>query len=200
MPVKANATQEILYGPTLAPFILGELIGGALVDKAGIKPDLILTDCEQFLELRSHIASPVALVTPDAAPSVGRGSRPAPPDPAQPLASPVPPDPAEADATSPSGESTATQSPPPEPLPAISPAEIASQRASAAAAPRTAAPAADGSLRLGKQTIRFHAAHTDDAGIFGREGHQIPADANLCEPFDRVREALQETMRCGALR
>src|SRR4029077_7204644 len=44
VPVKANATQEILYGPTLAPFILGELIGGTLVEKAGVRPLWILTD------------------------------------------------------------------------------------------------------------------------------------------------------------
>src|SRR5260370_25353947 len=42
VPVKANPTQEILYGPTLVPFILGELIGGTLVEKAGVKPQLIL--------------------------------------------------------------------------------------------------------------------------------------------------------------
>src|SRR4029077_19995704 len=49
VPVRPNATQEILYGPTLAPFILGELIGGTLVEKAGVKPHLILTDREQIL-------------------------------------------------------------------------------------------------------------------------------------------------------
>src|SRR5262245_61207795 len=61
-PVKPNPTQEILYGPTLAPFVLGELIGGTLVEKAGIKPQLILTDREQILELRNHVEQPVALV------------------------------------------------------------------------------------------------------------------------------------------
>src|SRR6185369_15997182 len=54
-PVKANSTQEILYGPTLVPYILGELIGGTLVEKAGVKPQLIFTDREQILELRNHI-------------------------------------------------------------------------------------------------------------------------------------------------
>ena len=61
-PIKANSTQEILYGPTLAPFILGELIGATLVEKAGVKPQLILTDQAQILELRNHIDRPVALV------------------------------------------------------------------------------------------------------------------------------------------
>src|SRR6516225_9688324 len=62
VPVRPNATQTILYGPTLAPFILGELIGGTLVEKAGVKPQLILTDRAQILELRNHVEQPVALV------------------------------------------------------------------------------------------------------------------------------------------
>src|SRR6185437_10677864 len=62
MPVRPNATQEILYGPTLGSFILGELIGGTLFEKAGVKPQLILTDHEQILELRNHVDEPVALV------------------------------------------------------------------------------------------------------------------------------------------
>ncbi len=59
-PVKPNRTQELLYGPTLVPFILGELIGHTLVDKIGVKPHLILTDRNEMLELRNHISIPVA--------------------------------------------------------------------------------------------------------------------------------------------
>src|SRR5689334_3931919 len=66
VPVRPNSTQTILYGPTLAPFILGELIGGTLVEKAGVKPQLILTDRAQILELRNHIEQPVALVESEA--------------------------------------------------------------------------------------------------------------------------------------
>src|SRR4029077_15859081 len=62
VPVRANPTQEILYGPTLAPFILGELIGTTLVAKAGVRPLWILTDCKEILELRNHIDRPVAIV------------------------------------------------------------------------------------------------------------------------------------------
>src|SRR4029077_13789923 len=61
VPVKPNSTQEILYGPTLEPFVLGELIGGTLVEKAGVKPQLILTDQLQILELRHHIDPPGGL-------------------------------------------------------------------------------------------------------------------------------------------
>src|SRR5690554_6260826 len=58
-PVKPNRTQQILYGPTLVPFILSELIGRTSIDKAGVKPDLILTEQPEILELRNHVSVPV---------------------------------------------------------------------------------------------------------------------------------------------
>jgi hypothetical protein len=131
VPVRPNSTQEILYGPTLSAFILGELIGATLVEKAGVKPQLILTDREQILELRNHISQPVALV------------------------------------------------------------ESRSQRDNDAASKLTT---------LGRQIIRFHPAHSDDESTVSRDSRQIPTDADLQEPFERVREALQETLRSGALR
>ena len=134
VPVRPNPTQEILYGPTLAPFILGELIGGTLVEKAGVKPHLILTDREQIRELRTHVDHPVALIEPQ----------------------------------SKSADNATNETPP--------------------------------SLKLGRQTVRFHPAHHDDLQTVSRGFNRIPADADLQEPFDRVREALQETLRSGALR
>lgn len=137
LPVKANPTQEILYGPTLGPFILGELIGGALVDKAGIKPHLVLTDQEQILELRAHVNSPVAFVQADG---------------------------------------------------------------SEAGKKRVQAVAATGELRLGRQMLRFHAAHAEDVEKISVESARFPDDADLSEPFVRVREALQEALKVGGLR
>lgn len=134
VPVRPNATQEILYGPTLAPFLLGELIGGTLVEKAGVKPQLILTDRMQILELRNHVDQPVALVESQETPGGA----------------------AEGDA------------------------------------PRT--------LKLGRQIIRFHSSHDEDHLAVSRGAHHIPSDADLKEPFERVREALEETLRSGALR
>jgi hypothetical protein len=134
VPIRANPTQEILYGPTLVPFILGELIGSTLVEKSGIKPQLILTDREQILELRNHIDKPVVLVEGESRSSKARAS-----------------------------DEGAT-------------------------------------IRLGRQTISFHEAHTADRPLVTKETGQIPADADLLEPFERVREALQETLKSGALR
>ncbi|HTI51313.1 MAG TPA: hypothetical protein VL475_10190 [Planctomycetaceae bacterium] len=133
-PVKPNATQEILYGPTLEPFLLGELIGGTLVDKAGVKPQWILTDRAQILELRNHIEQPMALVSGPDEPGLSNDGN----------------------------------------------------------APR--------SLKLGRQMVRFHPAHACDGELMSRDSAQIPDDADLQEPFERVREALQETLRSGALK
>ena len=59
-PVKPNRTQEILYGPTLIPFVLGELIRRTLVEKIGVKPHLVLTESSDILEVRNHVSLPVA--------------------------------------------------------------------------------------------------------------------------------------------
>src|SRR5581483_6678244 len=59
-PVKPNRTQQILYGPTLRPFLLAEVIGKTLVEKVSVKPHLVLTESPELLELRLHIEIPVA--------------------------------------------------------------------------------------------------------------------------------------------
>ncbi|NQV26915.1 MAG: hypothetical protein HQ518_21405 [Rhodopirellula sp.] len=58
-PVKPNRTQELLYGPTLVPFILGDLLGKALLDKVSVKPSLIMTSRVEMLQLRSKVNIPV---------------------------------------------------------------------------------------------------------------------------------------------
>lgn len=58
-PVKPNRTQELLYGPTLVPFILGELLGKALMDRISVKPTLLLTSRLEMLKLRPKVSVPV---------------------------------------------------------------------------------------------------------------------------------------------
>ncbi len=75
-PVRPDRTQEILYGRALRPWLLGELIGGTLLDRVSIKPDLVIVRDPDMLELRNHTEIPVACLddsdSPDAAtPSVG---------------------------------------------------------------------------------------------------------------------------------
>ena len=58
-PVKPNRTQELLYGPTLEPFILGDLLGKTLLGRIGVKPTLVVTDREGMLELRRLVSLPI---------------------------------------------------------------------------------------------------------------------------------------------
>jgi len=66
-PVKANRAQEILYGPTLKPYLYGEQIGGALLAKLKTPALAVCTDSEHVLSLRDHIDIPVALIPPSCA-------------------------------------------------------------------------------------------------------------------------------------
>lgn len=61
-PIKPNRAQEILYGPTLEPFLYGEQIGQTLVAKAEISPLALLTDVPPALAVRVHVGVPVGLV------------------------------------------------------------------------------------------------------------------------------------------
>jgi hypothetical protein len=61
-PVKPSRAQEILYGPTLQPYLIGEQICGALLQAAKSTPRLILTDTAVMLSARARAASPVALL------------------------------------------------------------------------------------------------------------------------------------------
>lgn len=75
-PVRPNRAQEILYGPTLRPFLFGEQIGQALLSKAKIPPLLICCDSEPLLAAREFSESPLVWVleNKDEAPS-GRAFR-----------------------------------------------------------------------------------------------------------------------------
>jgi len=63
-PVKPNRAQEILYGPTLEPFLYGEQIAATLVDQAKVQPVAVFTDQEPALALREGCSIPAALVLP----------------------------------------------------------------------------------------------------------------------------------------
>src|SRR3954451_6478450 len=51
-PVKPNRTQEILYGPTLKPFLYGEQIGQTLLTRSKLTPSVVFTDSEAVLAAR----------------------------------------------------------------------------------------------------------------------------------------------------
>jgi hypothetical protein len=128
-PVKPNHTQRILYGPTLVPFLLGELIGKTLIERVSVKPHVLLVDRGEMLDVREHVPMPVASL-----------------------------DQAEASIVQPGL-----------------------------------------TVKLGKQQLRIHADHPDDQQTIASHQDEFPSDVDFREPFERVREALLETVRPGAV-
>ncbi len=61
-PVRANRAQEILYGPTLRPYLYGEQIGRTLLEQGKHGAVMVLTDCEPMLSVGEFITPPVILV------------------------------------------------------------------------------------------------------------------------------------------
>lgn len=61
-PVKPNRAQEVLYGPTLEPYLFGEQIGQALLKKSQAEPLVVCTDLSPVLAVREFLSCPVALV------------------------------------------------------------------------------------------------------------------------------------------
>ncbi len=57
--VQPNRVQQILYGGTLQAYLCADLIGKALVERAGIAVQLIVTDREPALDLRHRVEVPV---------------------------------------------------------------------------------------------------------------------------------------------
>jgi len=53
-------------------------------------------------------------------------------------------------------------------------------------------------LTAGRDRMSFHPDHGEDRDAAEELCRKIPADADLCEPLDRVREALEETLGSSA--
>lgn len=64
-PVKPNRAQEILYGPTLEPYLYGEQIGQTLIAKSQLNPLGVFVDLPAALAVRQHVKLPVILVCGD---------------------------------------------------------------------------------------------------------------------------------------
>lgn len=122
-PVRPNRTQQILYGPTLGPYIFSDLIGRTLVEKAAVKPHLLLVEEPALLELRTQVPVAVACLI---------------------------------------DEATGTNVP-----------------------------------LLGRQPLRLHDDFASDIALLEKHAGLITADADLREPFLRIREALTETLASG---
>lgn len=58
-PVRANRAQQILYGVSLKPFLYGELVGRALIEKGLETPIVILTNQPELNSLQAFIDVPL---------------------------------------------------------------------------------------------------------------------------------------------
>jgi len=58
-PVQPTKVQQILYGPTLDAYLVGELMGKNLIEKASYSADIVVTDLGLGLEVRRHVEVPV---------------------------------------------------------------------------------------------------------------------------------------------
>lgn len=61
-PVRPNRAQEILYGPTLEPYLYGECIGPALLEKSKSQPVAVLTDVASAMSARPFVRMPLVLL------------------------------------------------------------------------------------------------------------------------------------------
>jgi hypothetical protein len=73
-PVRPSRAQQILYGPTLEPYLLGEQIGGTLLHKAELTPKIVLTDQPAVLFLRSQLSVPLVHLASGPSDSAGSES------------------------------------------------------------------------------------------------------------------------------
>ena len=148
-PVKPNRTQQILYGPTLKPYLLSELIGKTLLEKVGVKQHLVLVESPELLDLRGVTSTPVASLINTAPKESGKKRNSSEPEQSQ---------------DEKSGQTLSN------------------------------------SLKLGNETVAFDSHHNEDRTELEKFAKLVPADADLREPFERVREALVETIRLSMAR
>jgi len=71
-PIRPSRAQEILYGPTLQPYLLGEQIAGTLLATAQTKPKIILTDQPSVLCHRAKSDVPIVCLVPECSETGGR--------------------------------------------------------------------------------------------------------------------------------
>ena len=156
-PVKPNRAQQILYGPTLEPYLYGEQIGHALVSKSSLEPLVIFTDRPPAIAVRMAIDVPLALVLPTNAES---------------------------------GETTAQ-------LPAGSDETSPGQKYRLDA-PHVGAGGIKFTLfAIGRNRLAVAPDRDADREAIQRRLSELGESFDLAEPFDRIREAIEEAQRVG---
>lgn len=195
-PVRANRAQQILYGPTLRPYLFAEQIGTALLGKMKSKPDILFTDRVAIFELRDTLRKPVVLVRCETDESV---------DPST-FAS-THPEPSHSAASS-AAFSSVNSTPP------ISPTASAAAAAVNAATsmygskisqiPQTSSSASTLSTEselldfsLGRNRFAVPAAHAEDRTFVSDLLRELAGWFDFMEPFGRITEAVNEARRAA---
>lgn len=164
-PVKPNRTQEILYGPTLIPFVLGELIGRTLLEKVGVKPHFVLTESSEVLEVRKHVGLPVAFLVSEREVEAAD------------------------DSPNKAGDNDSAND------------EVASADTEMKSSDESGGAEVPSAKRKStSRKLRFHKSHQNDRDEIEGRIAALPREVDLREPFERVREALEETTRTGTAR
>jgi hypothetical protein len=88
----------------------------------------------------------------------------------------------------------------PEPGPEPAPLQQAVQVELPTLSARKCEPQPGRSCVIGRQRLRFHAAHQSDREVVETKVSSLPSEVDLREPFERIREALEETIRSGSTR
>ncbi|MDR1383808.1 MAG: hypothetical protein LBJ67_08190 [Planctomycetaceae bacterium] len=61
-PIRPNRAQEILYGATLEAFLYGEQIAQTLINRAKIKPVVVISDMPQVLAAQEFVKTPLVFI------------------------------------------------------------------------------------------------------------------------------------------
>lgn len=172
-PIKPNRAQQILYGPTLEPYLFGEQIGQALLVKARIVPWLVCTDREPALAARAFVDVPMVLVLGCDTPN-DTCSAPG----------------AEVAAASESSAETDGLSA------SVSPSTESGQGTAFRLDPPHSGPGGPLiAFTLGRNRLAVPGAGTDDPRLIADRLSRLSDGFDLAEPFQRIREAIEEARR-----
>jgi hypothetical protein len=160
-PVKPNRAQQILYGPTLEPYLFGEQIGRTLLASAKIKPRVVCIDQEPALAVGQYVDVPVVLVLP--------------PDGSAEVADEMIPDPRPPDAGY--GDDVGPK--------------IWRLDAAHAGGCRLR------QFTLGRNRLAVPEPGDDQRRLVTDRLSELPGSFDLAEPFERIREAIEEARRGG---
>ena len=171
-PLKANRAQQILFGPTLEPYLYGEQIGQTLLGKSALEILTVCTDVERALCVGDYVGHPIALVLPGGAtpsPSTDQGSE------------------------------AGVEETPPRPAPEIGESGHQSAPPSNSSWRVETARRAGGHLAqftIGSNRLAVPAHRPSDQSLIV-ERLQGVAPFDLAEPFERIRQAVEEAHKTG---